>query len=319
VRAFGFGSEQTRANQPVTQNDPGDIFTANYVFSATVTNGGLLEVRTTSNVTELDIDLYLARDGGDGLPPTQDLNPNQIGTQNDDTLVGASFTIRADEFIAVEFPDDGLYWGIVHGYAVPASSTFDLTITNISGNDLGVSGVPGGAVTAGNVDLQLNYQLPAGATSGQRFKGLVYIGPSTAPTTIRVPLEIQYVANNAPTLDAINRLGPTLVNEPYTITYEALAAAANEADADNDDLVFRITALNDGTLTKGGLAVVPGTTTLGPGESLVYTPSRIGAAVNAFAVVAVDTLGAASAASTVVTVEVRSTTILVYAPIIRLP
>jgi hypothetical protein len=319
VRAFGFGSEKTLTNQPATQDDPEDILTSSYVFSETVTNGGLLEVRTTSNATGLDVDLYLARDGGDGLPPTQDLNPVQPGIQNDDALVGSSFTITADEFITVEFPDDGLYWGLVHGYGVPANSTFDLTIINISGNDLSISGIPGGAVAAGNVDLQLNYQLPAGVTSGQRFKGLVYIGPSTAPTTIRVPVEIQYVANNVPTLDAINRLGPALVNEPYTITYEALAAAANEADADNDGLIFRITAVSDGTLTKSGAAVVPGTTTLGPGESLVYTPSRIGAAVNAFAVVAVDTLGAASAAGTAVTVEVRSTTILVYAPIIRLP
>jgi hypothetical protein len=321
VQTYGLGSEQIRTNQTVSQDNPNNPLTASYVFSSTISNGGgLLEAHTSSSVAGLDIDLFIFQDGGDGLPPGQDKNPGQQGIQNDDSVVGTSLTFSANEFVSVAFPADGLYWGLVQGYTVPGgTASFDLQLTAISGDGLAVTGIPGGALGVGTADLTVNYQLPAGATPGQRYKGLVYLGPASAPTAIRIPVEITLVANQPPTLNSITTLGPATLGQPYTISYEALAAAANEADPDGDAISFRITAVSDGTLTKAGVAVVAGTTTLGPGESLIYTPATVGSAVAAFSIVAVDSLGAASAANTAVTVVVRSASTTVYAPIIRLP
>ena len=98
----------------------------------------------------------------------------------------------------------------------------------------------------------------------------------------------QAPANQAPTLTTVATLAGASQNVDYTITYAALAAAANENDPDGDAVSFRIEAVSGGTLTKGGNAVTPGATTLGPGESLVWKSSTTGAAVNAFTVKATD-------------------------------
>jgi hypothetical protein len=58
----------------------------------------------------------------------------------------------------------------------------------------------------------------------------------------------------------------------FTVTYAALAGAANEADVDGDVISFRVEAVSSGTLTKNGTPVVATSTLLGMGESLVWTP-----------------------------------------------
>jgi hypothetical protein len=94
--------------------------------------------------------------------------------------------------------------------------------------------------------------------------------------------------NDAPTLTTISTLTGATESAPYTITYAALAAAANEFDAEGDSISFRIEAVSNGTLTKNGVAVVAGTTLLSAGESLVWTPANNGSALNAFTIKAYD-------------------------------
>lgn len=79
--------------------------------------------------------------------------------------------------------------------------------------------------------------------------------------------------NHAPTLTAVGAVPGAVEDQPHTITYAALAAAANEADLDGDAISFRVEGVASGTLTKGGLPVVPGVTVLAAGESLVWTPA----------------------------------------------
>ncbi|MCE9590764.1 MAG: peptidylprolyl isomerase [Planctomycetes bacterium] len=81
------------------------------------------------------------------------------------------------------------------------------------------------------------------------------------------------VTNTPPTLSKIQTLGTIQRNTPATISYETLANYSNEADANGDTIRFRIDQVVSGTLTKGGQPVVPGTTTIGPGESVVWTPA----------------------------------------------
>ncbi|MEI6196377.1 MAG: LamG domain-containing protein, partial [Verrucomicrobiota bacterium] len=89
----------------------------------------------------------------------------------------------------------------------------------------------------------------------------------------------------APTLTTVTTLTGATEEMPYTITYAALAAAADEADVDSSPLSF-IASKVYGTLMKNGSPVVPGVTLLSAGESWVWTPNNnvFGPAVTAFTV-----------------------------------
>ena len=93
----------------------------------------------------------------------------------------------------------------------------------------------------------------------------------------------------------------------FTITYATLLAAADEADVDGDPLSFRIETVSSGTLTKGGIAVVPGTTLLGSGENLIWTPAlNVYGVLDAFTVKVWDGLLASADPSVQVRVEVTA-------------
>ena len=96
--------------------------------------------------------------------------------------------------------------------------------------------------------------------------------------------------NDAPTLTTVTTLANGTEDTAYTITYAALSAAANEADVDaGTTLSFRVAAISSGTLTKNGTPVTAGATTLGVGESLVWTPAlEESGTINAFTVSAYD-------------------------------
>lgn len=82
------------------------------------------------------------------------------------------------------------------------------------------------------------------------------------------------VTNQAPSFATTTPavLSGAMEGTPFTITHAALTAALDESDPNNDPLSFRIESLLGGTLTKNGSAVTAGSTLLGPGESLVWTP-----------------------------------------------
>lgn len=89
----------------------------------------------------------------------------------------------------------------------------------------------------------------------------------------------------APTLTNVGVItGIGNSGQDWTITYEALAAAANEADADGDTIQFRYKGTLNGTLKKNG-SVVPLNGTLSAGESWIWTsPVGPNGNVNAFTV-----------------------------------
>ncbi len=133
--------------------------------------------------------------------------------------------------------------------------------------------------------------------------------PYTMPTAPFTVLHVTYlmiddfqfakVATNVmPTLATINTLTSATEDTAYTISYSDLAAAADEADTDiGDTISFRIESITSGTLTKGGSAITSGTTTLGLGESLVWTPAaNANGVLNAFTVKAYDGLDVSNTA-----------------------
>jgi hypothetical protein len=119
--------------------------------------------------------------------------------------------------------------------------------------------------------------------------------------------------NDAPTLSAISPLEGAVDNEDYAITYTMLAAAANEADINSDPLAFRIEALDAGILMKDEQTVVPGTTLLAEGESLVWrsAPNSLGR-ISAFSVSVWDG-EFASTPAVAVEIEVTEVTLRVVA------
>ncbi|MCX6857074.1 MAG: tandem-95 repeat protein, partial [Verrucomicrobia bacterium] len=78
--------------------------------------------------------------------------------------------------------------------------------------------------------------------------------------------------NDAPTLTSISTLTGATEDEPFGIHVATLETAANEADAESG-VSFRIESVTSGTLTKGGIAVTPGTTLISEGESVAWTPA----------------------------------------------
>ncbi len=94
-------------------------------------------------------------------------------------------------------------------------------------------------------------------------------------------------SNQRPTINSAVSIGNAKASKAITISYNDLAGSAN--DSDGDSIRFVVQAIINGTLTKNGSPVVPGETTLGPGEALVWTPgSGANGATNAFTVRASD-------------------------------
>jgi len=112
--------------------------------------------------------------------------------------------------------------------------------------------------------------------------------------------------NHPPTLTTIQTLKRTRQNTTFPISYDTLLAASDAADPDNNAVSFKIVAISSGTLTKAGALVTAGTTLLGPGESVEWTPpsNQNGPAMSAFTVVAQDTGGLQSSPAVQAKVEV---------------
>lgn len=168
------------------------------------------------------------------------------------------------------------------------------------------------ASDGGHVDLQVwlpaGWYVLTGGGSCADFTCTPTTGTSSA-YNIKIlsnPAVTAPVTNHPPILSSVTPLTGATAGTAYSITYADLAAAANEADADNDSLSFRIESVTSGTLTKGDAAVTPGTTLLASGESLAWTPSASATGtMEAFKIVAWDG-NAASSPAVAVTVTVAA-------------
>ena len=167
----------------------------------------------------------------------------------------------------------------------------------------GVAVVPGTTLLSSGESWVWTPVANANGTIGA-FTVKAYDGSLASATAVNVNVSVAAV-NDAPTLTAISTIGTATAGQAYTISYATLAGAANEADVDGNPLSFRIESVLAGTLTKNGAAVVPGTTLLSSGESLVWTPaSNASGTVGAFTVKAYDgALASASAVTVNVTVQ----------------
>ena len=118
--------------------------------------------------------------------------------------------------------------------------------------------------------------------------------------------------NDVPTIGNLaQNLRMAIAGQAFTITYASLLAALSGSDIDGDILQLRVDSVvnANGTLTKNGVAVIPGATSIGPGESLVWTPpANINASLVAFVVRAVDAANVVSDSTVTVTIDVATIT-----------
>jgi hypothetical protein len=114
-------------------------------------------------------------------------------------------------------------------------------------------------------------------------------------------------SNTAPLLTSVNTLNG-MEDTPLTISYAALhGAAVGASDVNVDTLQFRVGTVNSGSLAKNGVLVTANITTLGPGETWVWTPPiNARGAQSAFTVSAYDGWSASSPARQV-TVNLAAT------------
>ena len=176
VQAYGLSQPQEYMNQTILQDDPDDPMTASWVHEYDISDAGLIEVSTNSIQSGLDIDLFLIYDS----------NGNYIPEANE--IIASSTTPHSEECVSVSLPEDGRYWAFVQGWGVPGgSSTFDCTVNTIAGTDLTVSGVPTGAILA---NRPYNFTVTYTAPEVGGYGGIMFIGPTNAPTALKVPVTI---------------------------------------------------------------------------------------------------------------------------------
>lgn len=255
ILTFGMTLPVALTGQPITQNNPTDICSSSWVYRRAeggleVSNGGLLEIATSSADELLDLDLYLYQDDGD-----------EKWVCGKDRLKTYSNGASAEENVKIIFPEDGIYWAVVHGNQVPnESAKFDMSIHSIGGGDLTVENLPMGSVRANEPrQFKINYSGLYESTNPTAMEGLLLIGTPAVPALVEVPVSV--------------RPAILLYPQPQLYFSSRWAAAA--------PVTFRLEFQNLGmqpeTATAeitvpNGLVYLPGSAS-GPGAPVIYDAS----------------------------------------------
>ncbi|MFM7250553.1 MAG: CAP domain-containing protein [Planctomycetaceae bacterium] len=227
---------------------------------------------------------------------------------------------------AGEFESDGMPFNSVMVTENFAASGTGVFLTGVAYDDTGLDddfytpgeGLGGVTITATRASDQSVFETTTWATGGYTLRlpsgtytvvaaGAGLPRPVThagvSITTRNVKRDFLPLPDRPPTLTTIATLAGASRDVPYTITYDALAAAADESDPDGGSVQFRIRAVTSGTLLQGGAAVTPGTTLLAPGGSLTWIPAA--GATGTLAAFTVDAWDGALASATEVPVRVE--------------
>ncbi len=171
------------------------------------------------------------------------------------------------------------------GTTILSSGNQQSGIVNITHNG-GADNVP---FTVGNSTTNGTAGAIDGGTSSRITSGSFPVLPNGGNAT-GTPNGITIASvNSPPTLTANQSLNNVQQDKPLTFTYADLNPSAKDANDDRTSL--RIDAITAGTLTKNGVAVVPGTPSaiLSPSDSLEYTaPPGFSGNISPFSISAGD-------------------------------
>ena len=175
VQAYGLNAAEVhhdvvgQSSPTGSLNDPN----GNKTYPLAVNNSALLDIDLEPNgsFTGYDLDLYLQKKDAGGRYVT----------------VAQSARAGASERISLPMPPPGDYRVVVNGYNVPPGASYTLTILNLDGTDLQATNVPSGPLPAGT---EARFTVRYNANFIGTRQGIIFIGPSDAPTTLRVPVTI---------------------------------------------------------------------------------------------------------------------------------
>ncbi len=172
AEGFGLGLPENFTDLPINQDDPNDPSTSSYTKTVTIDHAASLTVDIVGQGSD-DLDLYLLNPAGH--------------------VVASSTTSTAKEHVSVKFPSDGVWTILVHGWSVPAgTSTFDMTINAVQGNDVMVKSIPDGPFAAGDM-IPITLEISHDMNLGDVLYGSVLLGPSLAPGLVEVPIVVNPV------------------------------------------------------------------------------------------------------------------------------
>jgi hypothetical protein len=176
VEGFGLGKIETLTDEPISQDDPNDPFTASYTRQVHLDHAGLLDVSVDVQDQD-DLDLYVVYDF------------NGDGEFTADEVVGASTgSAGTDEQVRISLPADGDYLILVHGWAVPGDeSTFNAVINIPQGYDINVSNLPQGGIEPGQ-RYTFNVDIDGSGLEAGTYAGIVTLGPPQGPAAVVIPV-----------------------------------------------------------------------------------------------------------------------------------
>jgi hypothetical protein len=217
-------------------------------------------------------------------------------------------------------PANGVLSAITDGFDAFSANTV-LRIFESSGREMAFNDDRDentrGSLAAATVRAGKTYFIGvSGSSDNPRAYSPKKIGTAVPGSTGGYQLEVGF--NASPTLTAVAPIALADAGLPFSLTHAALLAASNAADADGDDISFIVMRITKGVMTKDGQPVIAGVTTIGPGESLTWTPdARASGNVRAFTVLATDGAGR-SLRAVPVTIAVNAAPTLTSVKLFRL-
>ena len=187
VRAYGFSTHVDWPAETAKQDVPPNICSASWIYGLDqggllVENAGLLDITTHSNADDLDLDLFLFRDDGDGK-----------WNCSREYLETYSMNADAEEQIKIYFPEDGRYWVTVFGNIVPQGrQPFDFRMRLYQGAGIMLRNLPVGPIEA-NQAVSFTALMQSAYTSQLpvTLEGLLLVGPPADPRLLEIPIRLR--------------------------------------------------------------------------------------------------------------------------------
>jgi hypothetical protein len=177
--AFGL-SQPEEFVEATQQDDPNDPSSATVKHDVAISHAS--SATFTVDVGSDDIDLFIVYD------------ENDDGIFTNAEIVGSSTGgAGSDELVRLIAPADGDYQLWAQGWQVAGTPDITVGIDVVQGSDMTLSGIPGGAINAGD-PVVIHVDFSKSMLVGDTYFGEILLGPPTAPTALRIPVQITRIA-----------------------------------------------------------------------------------------------------------------------------
>ncbi|XGV94454.1 MAG: CHAT domain-containing protein [Leptolyngbya sp. BL-A-14] len=297
------------------------------IFGAPI-NGGAIALTTGGSITTNDINSFYSGGTGYGAQGgnvtlqaggsivTGAINASALDTTNGDNAAetanpayqGGTVNLTAGTVPGSNITFTGIDTRGISSITDIIGTGGDVTVTAtglVQGTQTGTTIDTQGSNTGGTIAIQHdggpdNVPFVVGTASTNGTAGAINRGGGNVIASGTFPVQANTITvvpatgialtsvNTPPTLSANTTLSGATQNTPFTISYAAIAPSVTDVNQDTTTLTIASIA-SGATLTLNGNPVVPGTTTIAPGDVLVYTPpANASGLLNAFTLQAND-------------------------------